>query len=308
MRPERHPPRSVARTLVDILARNSVHRDPPGSPDPHGMLTVVDPQVPESDRELLRYADPAHLAHARAHPLRQLRRSRWHAPDLPHLNDEEQARSAKSLSWAAKGAGLGTLIPLAMGALPVLTIGEMISLAPLAMIAACGWAMAALSWWDFIWRTGLRRRPRVESAAAAAHRHPSHFLLPQDLGEQGRALVARADRMIDNAQVHERIPDQAPVLWEHLWRLAEGVAAHERARCQGAEKEALAESWAVLERHVERLRVLIHQALDQAPAAEEAATVDTGPQDATRELRARMAGIEASINELGDPDNEQDRR
>lgn len=307
MRPHQRQSRGVARILVDILARTSIDRDPPGFPDQSSMLPVVDPQVPEGDRELLRHADPAHLAHARTHTLRQLRRSRLHTSPQIHLYEHCQERAAKALTWVAKGAALGTLVPLAMAVLPVLIIGEMMPPGILLILAALGWGAAALSWWDFVQWTGLRWRPRVEPTAAAAHRNPGRFILPEDLGEEGRALVARADRLVDNAAVHEQIPDQLPVYWEHLWRLAENAAVHEQALGELTDKQALDEYVAAMTAHVDRLRARIERDLARAPAAVEAMEEDDAQAGAetARELRARIAGTRASINELTEPDERE---
>lgn len=302
MKPERPEWPTPGQRIIERIARNSIHHDPPGFPDQSGLLPVLDPQVPNQDRKLLRYTDPARLAHARSTPLRRLRRSRVYAPDLPGLGDQTRQEAGRDLSNAVKAAAAGTLGALALTALPHIATDVPPGLIPpgfILAVAGVGWFVAAVHTLMFAVRTGVRLRPTLDPVDAAAHRHPGRFLLSEDFGEDGRALVAAVDRMIDNAAVQDRLPDQVPLLEDHLWRIAEGAAAHHQARTQGADDEALAESWSALEKHVRELRAYIDRALANAPEASE---IDAGQgTDAARELRARIAGTEASINELTDP-------
>lgn len=303
MKPERHERPTPGHRVIERLTRNSIHHDPPGFPDQSGMLPVVDPQVPAEDRKLLRYTDPARLAHTRSTPLHRLRGSRVYAPNLPGLGEQARQEAGRDLSNAAKAAAVGTLGALALTALPHIATDVPPDLIPpgfILAVAGIGWFVATVHTLMFVVRTGARLRRPWDPADAAAHRHPGQFLLPEDFGDDGRALVAEVDRMIDNAAVHNRIPDQVPMLEDHLWRIAEGTAAHHQAQMQGADDEALAESRAALEKHVRELRAYIDRALAEAPAAAE---IDAGQDttDAARELRARIAGTEASINEFTNP-------
>lgn len=303
MKPKRHERPTPGQRIIERIARNSIHHDPPGFPDQSGMLPVLDPQVPDQDRKLLRYTDPARLAHARSTPLHRLRRSRVYAPLLVALNDQAHQEAGRDLSNAVKAAAAGTLGSLALTALPHLATDVPPGLIPpgfILAVAGVGWFVAAMHTLKFSIRTGARLRRPWDPSDAAAHRHPGRFLLPADFGEEGRALVAGVDRMIDNAAVQDRLPDQVPVLEDHLWRIAEGATAHHQAQMKGVDNEALAESWSALERHVAELRAYIDRALATAPEASE---IDAGPDttDASRELRARIAGTEASISELTDP-------
>lgn len=294
--------RTIGQRVVERIARNSV---PPATPDlteQHAMMVIVDPQVPERDRDLLRYADHDRLAHTRTRPLDALRRPRVYAPRLPYLNDRDRQDAERSMSRALSMATTSTLISLALVALPHITdvLPEGVPLGVIIAVAGAGWFIAAGYALVFTARTGARLRSPLDPIDAAAHRHPGRFLVPQDFDEDGRSLVAEADWMVDNAQVHERIPDQIPVLEDHVWRIAEAAAAHAQARGQGADEEVLAQSRSALERHVSELRGYIDQALDNAP---ETGALDTGQgaTEASNELRARLEGTEASIRELTDP-------
>lgn len=288
------------------IARNSVLPLLPGSPDTSGLRPVVDPQVPEQDRELLRRSDPPRLAHVRNTPLRRLRRPRLRAPALLRMDNETRRAAARDWNIAfAAGPACSIFSILPIGVMLMAPDGMLLPEAWLMCTAVViGWLVAAGTTARFALHTGARLHPALDPADAAAHRHPGRFLLPEDLGPDGRALVAKVDELHQRVVGSHRIDGQGALVEEHLWRIAEGAAVHRQAQKQGIdEQQALDESWAALEKHARELEAYVDRTLAETPVVEEIdAEQDT--TDTARELRARIAGTEASIDELTGPEQQ----
>lgn len=140
---------------------------------------------------------------------------------------------------------------------------------------------------------GLARILVDRLARNSIRREPPGFPDPHGMLTVADPQVPTGDR--------ELLRDQEPVLNEHVWRLAENAAVHERARQQGANAQALVESLGSLIEHTEWLSARVHQALSNAPAGgQEAAGAGEDPATAhaTQDLGARQAGTQVFLNEL----------